>query len=101
MAPVTASASVGFCAACGLIRQDDEYGPVTPCACFVEHHADDCRLRVAVRSWIAIACAEHGRDSCPTCFSCTCGVAAGRTFVCGTRVFAWEPEAGLVPLRTT
>ena len=30
---------VGFCSRCRLVRQDDELGPVTPCACFVDHHA--------------------------------------------------------------
>jgi len=88
---------VGFCERCHLVRQDDALGPVTPCACFVDHHAHDCRLRIAVRSPIAIACEAHGRDSCPSCFSCTCGVAADRTFVCGDRAFTWEPEVGLVP----
>ena len=87
---------VGFCSKCGLVCQDDAIGPVTPCACFVEHHVHDCRLRIAVRSPIAFPCDAHGRDSCPPCFTCTCGVAAGRMFVCGEAVFTWELEAGLV-----
>jgi hypothetical protein len=91
------STEIGFCSKCHLIRQDDKYGPVTPCACFVVHHADDCRLRIAVRSPIAFACDTHGRDSCPSCFSCTCGVVADRMFVCGSLIFSWEPEIGLVP----
>ena len=49
------STEIGFCSKCQLIRQDDKFGPVTPCACFVVHHADDCRLRIAVRSPIAFA----------------------------------------------
>ena len=90
---------LGFCSKCHIIRQDDKFGPVTPCACFVDHHADNCQLRIAVRSPIAFACDTHGKDSCPSCFSCTCGVAADRMFVCGRLVFSWEPETGLVPLR--
>lgn len=90
---------IGFCTKCGILRQDDKFGPVTPCACFVDHHAGDCRLRIALRSWIAIACAAHGKDSCPSCSSCTCGIEENRMFVCGLFVFSWEPETGLVPLR--
>jgi hypothetical protein len=98
------SANVGFCSKCDILREEDAHGPVTPCACFVEHHANDCRLRIAIRSPISVACDSHGRDSCPACFPCTCGVAAERMFVCGRRgggfiVFRWEPEAGLVPIR--
>jgi hypothetical protein len=90
---------IGFCSKCHIIRQDDKFGPVTPCECFVDHHAADCHLRIAIRSPIAFACDAHDKDSCPSCFPCTCGVAADRMFVCGRLVFSWEPEAGLVPLR--
>lgn len=54
---------IGFCSKCNIVRQDDAYGPVTPCACFVDHHAADCRLRLSTRSWIGISCEEHGRES--------------------------------------
>jgi hypothetical protein len=90
---------IGFCSKCDIIRQDDDGVPVTPCACFVEHHADDCQLRIAVRSPISVACDEHGRDSCPACFSCTCGVSADRQFVRGKLVFAWESKIGLHLIR--
>jgi hypothetical protein len=95
---------VGFCSKCGILREDDEHGPMTPCACFVEHHADDCRLRIAVRSPISFACDAHGRDSCPACHPCTCAVPADRAFTCGLRggghlVFRWEEEFGLVLTR--
>lgn len=91
---------IGFCETCKIIRQDDEYGPVTPCACFVDHHADDCRLRIATRSPVGIACDDHRRDSCPQCFSCTCGVASDRMFMVGARAFTWEMDVGLVPAGT-
>lgn len=84
---------VGFCEKCHLVRQDDAYGPVTPCACFVDHHAHDCRLRITIRSPIAI---EHDHED-DAAVPCTCGVAADRMFVCGARVFTWEPKVGLVP----
>jgi len=90
---------VGFCSKCHIIRQDDAIGPVTPCACFVDHHAIDCRLRIATRSPISIPCDDHRRDSCPSCFSCTCGIAPDRLFVCGEVSFIWEPDVGLVPSR--
>jgi hypothetical protein len=90
---------VGFCSKCEIVRQDDACGPVTPCACFVEHHAADCRLRRAVGAWIAIPCDAHRRDSCPTCFACSCGVAETRMFVCGKLTFTWDLELGLVPER--
>jgi hypothetical protein len=90
---------VGFCSKCNILRHDDKLGPVTPCACFVAHHTDDCHLRIAVRSPISVACDAHDKDSCPACFSCTCGVAADRMFVCGRLVFSWELGIGLVLLR--
>lgn len=88
--------TIGFCSKCHLIRQDDASGPVTPCACFVDHHRTDCDLRIAVRGPIAIPCTAHGRDSCPACFPCTCGVAADRMFVCNDVAFVWESDVGLV-----
>lgn len=91
---------IGFCSKCHIIRQDDEFGPVTPCACFVAHHADDCHLKMAVRCPISVACDAHGRDSCPACFSCTCGVAVEETFVCGKLAFTWDAKCScLVPTR--
>ena len=91
------TADVGFCSKCGIVRQDDAYGPATPCACFVAHHSRDCRLRVAVSAWIAISCEEHGRDACPACFSCTCDVPPDRAFVVGATAFTWEADVGLMP----
>jgi hypothetical protein len=88
---------VGFCSKCRLIRQDDAFGPVTPCACFVDHHGHDCRLKIAVRSPIAFSCDAHGMDSCPACFTCTCGVVPSQMFVCGEAIFTWELGIGLVP----
>jgi len=99
-APTTEKTEIGFCSKCHIIRQDDEFGPVTPCACFVDHHAGDCRLRIAIRAPIAFACDSHGRDSCPSCFACTCGVAPDQMFVCGRHVFTWDLETGLVPARS-
>ena len=96
------TSAIGFCSRCGLIRQDDAHGwPVTPCACFIEHHAQDCRLRIAIRAPIAIPCDEHRADSCPVCFSCTCGVEPERMFVCGQHEFEWEDGVGLMPTRAT
>lgn len=95
------STQIGFCSKCHLIRQDDAYGPVTPCGCFVNHHAVDCRLRIATRSPIAIACEDHGRDSCPGCFLCTCSMTPDKMFVCGDLTFTWDPEIGLVPVPPT
>jgi hypothetical protein len=59
----------------------------------------DCRLRIAIRSPISIACDAHGRDSCPACFSCTCTVLVDRVFVHGRRIFEWKLESGLTILR--
>lgn len=89
--------TTGFCSKCHLIRQDDVFGPVTPCACFVEHHAESCRLRIALRSPIAIACEAHEVDECDVCYACSCGVPPERTYVCGDHVFAREMDVGLVP----
>lgn len=53
-----------FCATCGQC----------PCCCGVRrNHAEWCRLRRAIECPVAIEC-EHGRDVCPTCDPCTCGV---------------------------
>ncbi len=93
------TSAVGFCSRCKLVRSDDEYGwPITPCACFVEHHAEDCRLRIAIRAPIGVPCDEHKADSCPTCFSCTCGMDPARQFVWAKHVFEWEHGVGLMPV---
>jgi hypothetical protein len=92
------SGQVGFCSKCGLVRNDDEYGwPVTPCACFVEHHEKTCQLRRAIGAMITIACVEHGMDSCPDCNPCSCGVPTDRAFVWAKHVFEWELGVGLMP----
>ena len=89
---------VGFCSKCRFVRNDDEYGwPVTPCACFVEHHEKMCQLRRAISAMIAVACTEHGADSCPDCNPCTCGVSSDRTFVWAQHAFTWEYGVGLMP----
>lgn len=47
------------------------------CVCAIERrHAKDCKFRRAATG-IAIAC-EHGRDVCPSCDPCTCGVEVTR-----------------------
>lgn len=89
---------VGFCAMCSRIRQDDAYGPVTPCACFVKHHADGCRLKIVVLSPIAIPCDIHNEEECLTCFPCTCGVSPAEMFMIDGSAFTWEPNVGLVPV---
>lgn len=45
-----------------------------PCCCGVrKNHDPDCKFRRAVACPAAIEC-EHGRDVCPICDPCTCGV---------------------------
>lgn len=44
------------------------------CVCGIRRvHADDCKFLRAATCPVGITC-EHGRDTCPICDPCTCGV---------------------------
>jgi len=64
---------VGFCAACGIVREDLDGAPVTDCVCTAKlKHAPDCFYVKCVASPIdtGIYCA-HGLHACEE-HDCTC-----------------------------
>lgn len=65
---------VGFCKACGIIREDHEGYPVTDCVCTAKlRHQEGCLYIKAVSMWVSVgSCELHGLDACPSC-DCTCG----------------------------
>lgn len=47
------------------------------CVCATKRrHAEDCKFRRAAAGPVGIEC-DHGRDVCPECDPCTCGVGVG------------------------
>jgi hypothetical protein len=45
------------------------------CVCKIQRtHAVHCSFRIAATCPIGIPCEPHGRDCCPICDACTCGV---------------------------
>ena len=66
---------VGFCAECGILRQDTDGVPDFECACLAKQsgHTAECAYYRAVASKIGIACEAHGEDVCMECDACTCG----------------------------
>ncbi len=89
------------CVVCKVARIHDDYGPVTPCACFVEHHEEVCELRRTVEGHPGVysldTCEDHGAPLCLRCVPCLCDAEA--TFQTGNFTYEYEPGVGLV--RTT
>ncbi len=73
-APSLVSA-LGFCSACGIVREDDGNGiPITDCVCTAkQRHKPECRYVRAVSCPVVVAsCAKHDLAACEEC-DCDCG----------------------------
>jgi hypothetical protein len=70
----TRETGMGFCNACGIIRDDIDGIPWTDCVCTAKiRHAEGCMYIKAVSMWVSVGwCEAHGLDACPAC-DCTCG----------------------------
>lgn len=67
--------AVGFCPACGIVREDLNGVPISDCVCTAKHrHADDCFYVKCCGRVVdtGVVCA-HGLEACEE-HDCTCGL---------------------------